>query len=108
MKIPRRDYKPRLLTGPFQDEGNVAGKTIPERIKSMGSSRAWDPLGWDFSKELDEIRNRLDRIFGSLVAQSSVAPEKKTAAAWVPLVDVTEDQQEFLIKAEVPEVPRNN
>jgi HSP20 family protein len=72
----------------------------------MGTSR--DPLGWDFSKELDEIRDRFERIFGSLPAQRSAAPVRKVPAAWVPLVDVTEDEKEYLIKAEVPEVNRKD
>ena len=31
-----------------------------------------------------------------------------TVASWSPLVDISEDDKEYLIKAELPEVKRND
>lgn len=66
----------------------------------MNTITRWDPF-----KELNGIQNRLGTFFGR--APLDVVPENEeamTALQWAPLVDVTEDGKEFLIKAELPEV----
>jgi len=56
----------------------------------------WNPI-----KELDEFQNRLSSFFNK---QDS----EWLGAAWSPLVDVLEEDKEYLIKAEIPEVDRDN
>ena len=63
----------------------------------------WHPI-----KELEEMEHRLASFFGRSPARSEGGKEEMTVAAWVPLVDITEDDKEYLIKAELPEVQKEN
>src|SRR6516225_9889734 len=76
-------------------------------MKRMSSLIPWGPTRWDPFKELEEISDRFDRIFGRLPAhRPSGGREALTVADWVPTVDISEDDKEYLIKAEVPEVDK--
>jgi HSP20 family protein len=74
----------------------------------MGALTRWDPFGWDLFKELEEIRERFNRLFGRLPARRETGREAMTVVDWVPTVDVTEDDKEYLIKAEIPEVDKKD
>jgi HSP20 family protein len=68
----------------------------------MNSLAKWNPL-----TELSDVHNRLSSLFG----RPSFRNENESAvgfADWAPLVDVTEDEKEFLIKAELPEVKKED
>ncbi len=68
----------------------------------MSILTTWNPV-----REMDTTRNRLDRLFGrSLVPW--VGEEPIIASEWSPLVDVSEDDKEFIIKADLPEVKKEN
>lgn len=74
----------------------------------MSSLTRWEPLArWSPLKELEEMEKRLSTIFGrSPVATSGEKKEAITVAEWSPLVDITEDDKEYLIKAELPEMKK--
>jgi len=55
-------------------------------------------------KELDESQNRLRTLFGPAPVPPENDKETNTGVEWAPLVDITEDATEFLIKAELPDV----
>ena len=59
-------------------------------------------------KELEEIGERFNRLFGRLPAHRDSGQEALTVADWVPKVDITEDDNEYLIKAEIPEVDKKD
>ena len=73
----------------------------------------WDPVRemtrWDPMKEMEEI---LARSFRSPFAQPwgriDFHDEALMPADWAPLVDVEETEKEFLIKAELPEVKKED
>ena len=69
----------------------------------MNALTRWDPF-----KEMDDLQRRLGSIFG--LAQrtpGTTGKEEMTVAQWLPLVDITEDDKEYLIKAELPEVKKD-
>ena len=72
----------------------------------------WDPFTvtrWDPFKELDEFTNRLSSVFGRTpLRRIGDGEETMTVAEWVPAVDVSEDEKEYLIKAELPEIKRDD
>jgi HSP20 family protein len=73
----------------------------------------WNPFSkevseWNPFRELDEVHNRLSRIFGGTTSRNGNGREEITVAAWAPLVDITEDDKEYIIKAELPEVKKND
>ncbi len=64
---------------------------------------------WDPFKELDEMQNRLSTLFGRApVRKNGEKQESLTVAEWSPLVDISEDEKEYLIKAELPEVKKED
>lgn len=67
----------------------------------------WDPFG-----EMEEISDRLARTFPSAFApffgRGPGAEEALVLADWAPLVDVEETEEEYLIKAELPEVRKED
>src|SRR5436190_22887397 len=70
----------------------------------MNTLTRWDPF-----KEMDEMQKRLTSIFGiAPLRRSDGEKEALTVAEWSPLVDITEDDREYLIKAELPEVKKED
>ena len=74
----------------------------------MGTMIRWDPYRVDPFRELEEISERFNRIVGRLPARHEGEREAMTVADWVPTVDVVEDEKEYLIKAEIPEVDKKD
>jgi HSP20 family protein len=77
----------------------------------MNALTRWNPVKelseWNPFRELDELNNRLSRFFGNSPMRRGHGREEITVAEWAPLVDITEDDKEYLIKAELPEVKKN-
>lgn len=70
----------------------------------MNAVTRWDPF-----KELNEMESRLATMFGRApVRKSGEKDEAMTVAEWAPLVDITEDEKEYLIKAQLPEVKKDD
>jgi len=68
----------------------------------------WEPItSWDPFKELEEMSSRLNRLFGMRKTSGS-GEESLTVAQWSPAVDVSETEKEFLIKAELPEMKKED
>ena len=79
----------------------------------MTALSRWNPFSkevteWNPFRELDDMHNRLSRIFSGTTARTGNGREEITVAAWAPLVDITEDDKEYIIKAELPEVKKND
>ena len=63
---------------------------------------------WE-SKELEELHNRLSNLFGRTPARLGDAKEESiTVPEWAPSVDITEDDKEYIIKTELPEVKKED
>lgn len=69
----------------------------------MNALSRWDPF-----KEMDEVSKRLNSLFNLSPSRLSNGKEAMTVAEWSPLVDITEDDKEYLIKAELPEVRKED
>ena len=66
----------------------------------------WNPL-----REMEEIQNRLSSVFNSAFNRTAVRKEGEetlTVSSWSPLVDILEDDKEYLLKAEIPEVSKGD
>jgi len=64
----------------------------------------WDPL-----QELENFSNKLSSFFGRTLQKRRDQDDDWMAIAdWSPLVDITEDEKEYLIKVEVPEVKKED
>jgi HSP20 family protein len=58
----------------------------------------WEPL------ELEDVQNRLSKFFG----RRTNGNDDMTMADWTPLADITEDDKEYVIKAELPDVKKED
>jgi HSP20 family protein len=66
-------------------------------------------MRWDPFKELDDLQSRLSTVLGRApIRKEGSKDEAMTVAEWAPLVDIVEDENEYLIKAELPEVSKEH
>jgi HSP20 family protein len=64
---------------------------------------------WNPFKEMEELQGRLSSLLGqSPTRWNGSREETMTVAQWAPLVDITEDDREYVIKAELPEVRKED
>lgn len=70
----------------------------------------WPPTSrWAPLRDLDRMQREIDRAFGRLtLGGDSGRQEAMAVAEWAPLVDITEDDKEYLIKAELPELKKED
>jgi HSP20 family protein len=68
----------------------------------MNALTRWNPF-----RELEDIQNRLSSLFGRTPLRG-LGEEAITVSEWTPLVDISEDDKEYLIKAELPEVKKED
>ena len=60
---------------------------------------------WNQYRELEALQNSLGSLFKRAQAPKPEGQEEPMRVAdWAPLVDISEDPKEYLIKAELPEV----
>lgn len=69
----------------------------------MNTLTRWNPL-----RELEEFQNRILGAFKPAPASRENGRESLTTAEWMPLVDIAEDDKEYLITAELPEVKKDD
>lgn len=75
----------------------------------MTALTRWEPITrWNPWKELEEMEKRLSTVFGRVPVAGGENKEAITVAEWSPLVDITEDDKEYLIKAEIPEMKKED
>lgn len=62
---------------------------------------------WNPSRELAELSDSLNRVF-TRIPRGGNENEAMTVADWIPLVDISETTAEYVIKAEIPEVKKED
>ena len=63
---------------------------------------------WDPFRELEEVSDRLNRMFARPAASQTSGKETMIVADWTPSVDISETEQEYQIKAEIPDVKKED
>jgi len=76
----------------------------------MNTLVRWDPFRtrWNPLNERDDLERRLASLLGTREAPGHGGKEAMTVAQWSPLVDITEDEKEYLIKVELPDVKKED
>jgi HSP20 family protein len=70
----------------------------------MNSLSIWHPM-----RELEELQGKLWSFFRHTpIDNGKDADAKPALGQWAPLVDITEDSKEFLIKVELPEMKKED
>jgi HSP20 family protein len=63
----------------------------------------WEPL-----QEFEDLQNRLTSLFGRGSTRRGNGREELALADWSPSADISEDDNEYLIKAELPELKKED
>src|SRR6266496_5805956 len=72
---------------------NQSSPSTTRKNEIMNALTRWNPFS-----ELDELQDRLSTFFGRApVRRQNGEQESLTVAEWAPLVDLTEDDKEYLI-----------
>ncbi|HEX9741404.1 MAG TPA: Hsp20/alpha crystallin family protein [Nitrospiraceae bacterium] len=65
-------------------------------------------MRWDPFCELEDMSERLNRAFNRQTGRSTDGKGTITLADWIPTVDIAETEAEYQIKAELPEVKKED
>jgi len=66
-------------------------------------------IRWDPFKEMEDLQSRFTRLFGLTPARTENGDrELMTITEWAPSVDIIEDEKEWLVKADLPEVKKEH
>lgn len=71
-------------------------------MQLMNTLAKWNPF-----KEMETMHDRFATLFGRPLWKTN-GGETFGTTEWAPLVDVTEDDKEFTVKAELPEVKKED
>jgi HSP20 family protein len=69
----------------------------------MNTMTKWNPF-----REMDELTRRLNHLWGVSPARTGTGDEHVTTSDWTPLVDISEDEKEYLIRVELPGVAKEH
>ncbi len=61
-----------------------------------------DLMRWDPFREISSLREEVDRLFDAFFGRQAEKMLRKREAFWVPAVDIEETENEFIVKAELP------
>ena len=93
----------------------VAGRSLKNKLQ--GSSRTvWRKeyimnalTRWTPFREMEETQKQLAQIFGLTPARGeNGGKELMTVSEWAPTVDIIEDDKEWLVKADLPDVKKED
>ena len=65
-------------------------------------------MRWDPSRELEEVSERLNRLFGRPIATRETGKEALATPDWAPALDIVETPEEYVIQVEVPGITKEN
>lgn len=65
-------------------------------------------IKWDPFRELEDVSNSLNRFFGRSASRTESNREMLAVADWMPSVDISETDAAYLIKAEIPDVKKED
>jgi HSP20 family protein len=79
----------------------------------MSTLTKWNPFRtqspWDPFRDLENLENRLASLWGRAPARTNGGhDETASLAEWSPPVDITEDDKEYTIKAELPDIKKED
>ena len=64
---------------------------------------------WNPFKEMEQMQKRMAALWSNPLSLTVDQPDESLALAeWSPRVDITEDDREFVVKAELPEIKRED
>ncbi len=78
----------------------------------MSTSTRWNPLStlsrWNPLRDFDEVQKRMSSLLDFAPQGNGGEKEHLTVSEWSPSVDISEDDKDYLVKAELPEVKKED
>ena len=77
----------------------------------MNTLTKWSPLQstrWDPFQQLADLERGLARVFGRAPNGDGNGDQPIAEALWEPLTDICEDEKEFVLKVELPEMKKED
>lgn len=76
----------------------------------MAGLTRWEPTArWSPLRDLEEMEKRLSGVIGRAIGMPNAEKEEAISVAeWSPMVDITEDEKEYVVKAEIPEMKKED
>ena len=66
-------------------------------------------ITWNQLREMEEAQNRVTRFFGGFPNKLGTGETHSLAVAdWSPEVDISQDEHEYLLKADLPEIKKDD
>jgi HSP20 family protein len=91
------------LTNPAKMAANQTSMNTLSTLNPFRSA-SWDPF-----REIRTLENRLEKFFGRFpLAGNGDDRDDITLTQWSPRVDITEDDKEYMVKAELPELKKED
>ncbi len=65
-------------------------------------------MRWDPFRELEDVSERLNRLFGRPIATRETNREALATPDWAPALDIVETPEEYVLQVEVPGITKEN
>src|SRR5438067_13300648 len=66
-------------------------------------------ITWNQLREMEEAQNRMTRFFGGFPNKLGTGETHSLAVAdWSPEIDISQDEHEYLLKADLPEIKKDD
>jgi HSP20 family molecular chaperone IbpA/Icc-related predicted phosphoesterase len=88
--------------GEHKEGGNRMSQVLPER-RSEATPERWDPIA-----EIGQITERMRRMLTQTLGGGGWTALPADGTAWSPLVDIEEDDDAYVVEAELPGVKRED
>jgi HSP20 family protein len=85
------------------EHGDTQFRRKRKDTNMMNTLTRWEPL-----REMEDLQNRLSTLFGRTPVRRGNGKESITLPEWTPLADITEDDKEYVVKAELPELRKED
>ncbi len=79
-------------------------------MNTLAKSNQWNPYQLDRSdlfRELETIEQRLESLMGRSLTPWEME-STLSQRVWSPVVDISENEQEYVVKAELPQIPKED
>ena len=100
--MERKTYMKTQNTLSIETKPSTSAPTIPSTRGSILNS--WNPF-WG-TRGFDSLQDRLNRAFGGIL--TSLDEDMSYSSDWYPAIDIAEDDKEYTLTADLPEVKRED
>jgi HSP20 family protein len=96
-------------TGPLDQPETATNPNQPNTMNTLSTFNPFRSTNWDPFRDFGNFESRLEKFFGRpQLTGNGGDKESMTVTQWSPLVDITEDDKEYVVTAELPEIKKED